>query len=96
MDEYYSTAQILSADANTTKVLRTDSGQPGKLAYITVLADSAHTIAFYDGVNNTGELICTKPASLAVGTYILNRALKNGLCAVVAASFAGNIVVSYR
>lgn len=92
----YQTRNLLSADANGTRVIRTKGDGNGELGYITVLADSAHTIAFYDGEDNTGDLIFTKPASLAVGTYWFKRPLKKGLAAVVAASFAGNIVVGFN
>ena len=93
----YQTRNLLTADANGTRVIRTKSaGSDGELGYITVLADSAHTIAFYDGEDNTGDLIFTKPASLAVGTYWFKRPVKKGLAAVVAASFTGNIVVGFK
>lgn len=96
MSTKYKTRNLLSADANGARIIRTDGITGGELGYITVLADSAHTIAFYDGQDATGELIFTKPASLSVGTYWFKRPLTNGLTAVVAASFAGNIVVGYN
>ena len=91
--EEYNTNNLLAADSNTTKVIRTKGD--GKLGYITVLADSAHTVAFYDGEDNTGDLIFTKPASLAAGTYWFKRPVKKGIAAVVANGFAGNIVVGF-
>lgn len=97
ISEKYQTRNLLTADANGTRIIRTKSpGNDGEFAFITVLADSAHTIAFYDGETAAGELIFTKPASLAAGTYWIKRPVKNGLCAVVAASFAGNIIVGYK
>lgn len=97
MEKTYQTRNLLSADANGTRIIRRkgDTASIGELGFITVLADSAHTIAFYDGEDNTGDLIFTKPASLAVGTYWFKRSVSKGLCAVVQASFAGNIVVGY-
>lgn len=91
----YNTRNITSSDANSTVVIRTTGGV-GEFGYMTVLADSAHTITFYDGVDTTGDLIFTKPASMDKGTYKIKRFLKKGLCAVVQASFAGNIVISYK
>lgn len=93
----YMTRNLVSADANSTVVIRRagDTKVPGEFGYITVLKDSAHTIAFYDGEDNSGTLICTKPASMAAGTYWFLRPVVKGLCAVVAASFAGDIVVGY-
>jgi hypothetical protein len=96
MEKTYQTRNLLTADANGTRVIRTKGNSDGELGFITVLADTAHTIAFYDGIDNTGDLIFTKPASLAVGTYWIKRPLVKGLCAVVQASFAGNIVVGYN
>lgn len=98
MDKQYQTRNLLTADANGTRIIRRagDTKTPGELGYITVLADSAHTIAFYDGEDNTGELIFTKPASMGAGTYWFKRPVSKGLCAVVAASFTGNIVVGYN
>jgi len=92
----YETNNLDSNDANSTVVIRTKGNGEGVLGYITVLKDSAHTIAFYDGIDNTGTLLFTKPASLAVGTYWFKRPCKKGIAAVVAASFAGEIVVGYK
>ncbi len=98
MDESYLTRNLTSADANGTVVIRRagDTKVPGKFGFMTILGDSAHTIAFYDGEDNTGTLIGTKPASTPAGTYWFLRPVTKGLCAVVAASFAGNIVVGYK
>lgn len=96
MEKTYQTRNLLTADADGTRVIRTKGNSDGELGYITVFADTAHTINFYDGEDNTGDLIFTKPASLAVGTYWIKRPVKKGLCAVVQASFAGNIVVGFN
>ena len=94
----YKTRNLTSADANTTVIIRRagDTKTPGEFGYMTVLKDSAHTIAFYDGEDSTGTLIGTKPASIAAGTYWFDRPVTKGLCAVVAASFAGDIVVGFN
>lgn len=99
METKYQTRNLVSGDANSTVTIRKkgDSGD-GEFGYFTVLLDSAHTIAFYDG-DPTGSnytLIGTKPASIAAGTYWFKRPITRGLFAVVAASFAGNIVVGYN
>lgn len=98
MQKTYKTRNITSADANTTVVIRRagDTKTPGEFAHMTVLKDSAHTIAFYDGETSAGTLIGTKPASIAAGTYLFKRAFSSGLCAVVQASFAGDIVIAYE
>lgn len=98
MEKQYQTRNLLTADANSTVIIRRagDTKTPGEIGYITVLADSAHTIAFYDGETSAGTLLFTKPASLAVGTYWFKRPVSGGLCAVVAASFTGNIVVGFN
>lgn len=99
MDEDYSTRNITSADANTT-VAVVGAGTtkvPHKFGFMTILGDSAHTIAFYDGDPTAGgTLLGTKPASTAAGTYWFKRPIVKGLYAVVAASFAGNIVIGYK
>lgn len=98
--EQFNTFNLLTAHANTTVLIVAaaraagDTKVPHMFGYMTVLVDSAHTIAFYDGPDNTGTLICTKPASLAAGTYWFRRPV-SALAAVVAASFAGNIVIGY-
>ena len=94
----YQTRNLVTGDANSTVIIRRagDTKTPGELGYITVLKDSAHTIAFYDGETSAGTLIGTKPASMAAGTYWFKRPVSAGLCAVVAASFAGDIVVGYN
>lgn len=93
----YQTRNILAADANATIIIRRagDTKVPGEFGYMTVLKDTAHTIAFYDGETSGGTLLFTKPASLAAGTYWFKRPVSGGLCAVVAASFAGDIVIGY-
>lgn len=98
MEKTYQTRNLVSTDANSTVVIRRagDTKVPGEFSHITVFGDSAHTIAFYDGEDNTGTLLFTKPASMAAGTYLVKRAVSKGLCAVVAASFAGNILVAYN
>lgn len=98
METKYQTRNLTSTDANSTVTIRKkgDSGD-GELGHITVFKDSAHTIAFYDG-DPTGanyELLFTKPASMAAGYYPVKRPIKRGLFAVVAASFAGDILVAY-
>ena len=97
METKYETRSILTADANSTVTVRTkSSGNDGELGYLTVLADSAHTIAFYDGDPTTnGTLIFTKPASLGVGTYWFKRPCKKGIYAVVANGYTGNSVVGF-
>ncbi len=97
MDEYQ-TRNIVAADAGTTVTIRRKGDSSiGKLGYMTVLKDSAHTIAFYDGdpTGTNSELIGTKPASIAAGTYWFKRPITKGLFAVVQAAFAGDIVVGY-
>lgn len=95
--EEYKTYDLTSADANSTVIIRRagDTKVPGKFGYLTVLKDTAHTIAFYDGETNAGTLICTKPVSLAPGTYWFKRPITAGLCAVVQASYAGEAVVGF-
>lgn len=99
MVETFQTRNLVSADANSTVTVRKkgDSGD-GLFEHITVFKDSAHTIAFYDGdpTGSNFDLIFTKPASMAVGYYPVKRAITRGLFAVVAASFAGDILVAYR
>jgi len=98
MPEEYQTRNIVAADANSTVTIRRKGDNSiGKFGYMTVLKDSAHTIIFYDGdpAGTNFDLIGTKPASIAAGTYIFNRPVTKGLFAVVAASFAGDIVVGY-
>ena len=101
MQKTYSTRNIVAGDANSTVTIRKkgDSGD-GEFGYMTVLKDSAHTIAFYDGdpagAAGTFTLIGTKPASIAAGTYRFDRPVNRGLFAVVAASFAGDIVIGYN
>lgn len=96
MEKTYNTRLLTSADANGARVIRADALTEGELSHITVFADTAHTISFYDGADANGVLLFTKPASLAVGTYLIKRPLVNGLAAVVAASFAGHILVAYK
>lgn len=99
METKYQTRNLIGADAGTTVTIRKkgDSGD-GEFGYITVLKDSAHTIAFWDGdpTLSTSTLIGTKPASMAAGTYRFDRPVTRGLFAVVAASYAGDIVVGYN
>lgn len=101
MPTKYQTRNIVAADAGTTVIIRSPGAvqlrSPGEFGYMTVLLDTAHTIAFYDGdpAGSNFTLICTKPASVAAGTYRFERPVMNGLYAVVAASFAGNIVVGF-
>lgn len=95
----YLTRNLVAGDANTTVTIRKKGDNTlGELGFITVLKDSAHTIAFWDGDPSlsTSTLIGTKPASMAAGTYGFKRAITRGLFAVVAASFAGDIVVGYN
>lgn len=95
----YNTRNLVAADANTTVTIRKKGDNSlGELGYMTVLADSAHTIAFWDGDPSlaTSTLIGTKPASMAAGTYWFKRPITRGLFAVVAASFAGNIVIGFK
>ena len=98
MEKIYETRNLLAADANGTRTIRGAGSGDGELGFMLVLADSAHTIEFWDGdptaVGSTK--IFTKPASLAVGFYRCPRAVTKGLYAVVAASFAGNIVIGYK
>lgn len=97
MEKIYETRNLLSADANGTRIIRGKGSGDGEFGYMLVIADSAHTIGFYDGDPATdGVLIFTKPASFAVGFYPIRRAITKGLYAVVAASFAGNIVIGYK
>jgi hypothetical protein len=98
MNEDFNTYNLTTTDANGTTIISRagDTKVPGKLGYITVLKDTAHTIAFYDGETSGGTLLFTKPASMAAGTYWFNRPVTKGLCAVVAASFAGDIVVGFK
>lgn len=91
------TRNLTSADANTTVLVR---GKSGIMTFYNVLKTSAHTVALYDD-NQTGtqvaaNLICTIPASATVGTYRIQRALRKGLVAVVAASFAADHLISHR
>lgn len=99
METTYQTRNIVSADANSTVTIRRKGDNSnGEFGYITVLKDSAHTIAFYDGdpAGSNYDLIGTKPASIAAGTYWFKKPITRGLFAVVAASFAGDIVVGYN
>ena len=93
----YFTNNISSTQANSTVTIRPKStGCDGELGFFTVLKDSAHTVAFYDGDPAAGgTLIGTKPASIAAGTYWLLRPCKNGIFATVAASYAGELVVGF-
>lgn len=98
MDEYQ-TREITSADANTTVVIcrAGDTKVPHKLGYITVMVDSAHVITFYDNESAVAaDRIVIKPASTPGGTYWFKRPVTKGLCAVVAASFAGEVVVGFQ
>ena len=101
MPTKYSTRNIVAADAGTTVIIRSPGSaqlrSPGEFGYMTVLKDSAHTIAFYDGdpAGSNFTLIGTKPASIAAGTYGFTRPIANGLYAVVQAAFAGDIVVGF-
>lgn len=97
-NQQYQTYELTSAQANSTVVIRRagDTKTPGELGYITVMGDSAHLITFYDGEDATGTRIAIKPASTPGGTYWFKRPVTKGLCAVVAASFAGNVIVGYN
>lgn len=94
----YQTRELTSADANSTVIIRRagDTKIPGEFGYITILSDSAHVVTFYDGETSAGTRIAIKPASVAAGTYRFDRPVTGGLCAVVAASFAGNIIVGFN
>lgn len=97
MTEEYKTTNLTSTQANSTVTISTQALTPGKFGFITVLKDSAHTIGFYDGDPAAGgTLIGTKPASIAANTYWFLRPILKGLYAVVAASFAGDIVVGFK
>lgn len=98
MDTQYKTRELTSAEANSTVIIRRagDTKTPGEFGYITILGDSAHVITFYDGETASGTRIAIKPASSANGTYWFKRPVTGGLCAVVAASFAGNCIVGYN
>lgn len=94
----YKTRNLVTADAGTTVTIRKKGDNSlGEFGYMTVLKDSAHTIAFYDGdpALSTSTLIGTKPASIAAGTYWFKRPITSGLYAVVQAAFAGGIVVGF-
>lgn len=93
----FDTTEITTTQANSTVVCRRagDTKVPHLFGYITVLVDSAHVITFYDGEDNTGTRIAIKPASTPSGTYWFLRPVTKGLCAVVAASFAGNCIVGH-
>lgn len=96
--EGFETRNLVTADAGTTVTIRKkgDSGD-GFFSHMTILGDSAHTIAFWDGdpALASSTLLFTKPASTLAGTYKVKRAIKRGLFAVVASSFTGNILVAY-
>lgn len=98
MSTKYQTRNLTSADANSTVTIRAKGeNSPGELGYMTILGDSAHVIAFYDGDPAAGgTLIGTKPASTPAGTYWFKRPVLKGLYATVAASFAGQIVIGYN
>ncbi len=98
MEKQYQTKNIVAGDANTTVIIRRagDTKTPGEFGYMTILLDSAHTVTFYDGETASGEKICIKPVSLAPGTYWFKRPVSGGLCAVVAASYAGEMVVGFN
>jgi len=98
MDTKYQTINLTSTQANSTVTIRRKGdNSPGELGYVNVIADSAHTIAFYDGdpAGSNFDLIFTKPASTVANTYWFKRPVTKGLFAVVAASFAGDIVVGF-
>lgn len=99
MQTTYQTRNIVAADAGTTVTIRRKGDNSmGEFGYMTVLLDSAHTIAFYDGdpAGSNFTLIATKPVSIAAGTYRFDRPIAGGLFAVVQAAFAGNIVIGYN
>ncbi len=98
MLETFETYNLTSGDANTTKIIRKKGeNSDGVFGFLTVFKDTAHTIAFYNGDPTAGgELLFTKPASMAAGTYKVMRSIKNGLYAVVAASYAGDAIVGFR
>lgn len=101
MDKYL-TRNIVAADAASTIIIvkKGDTATGHEFGYMTVLKDTAHTIAFYDGdpagAAGTFDLIGTKPASIAANTYRFDRTILKGLYAVVAASFAGDIVIGFK
>lgn len=99
MTDKYQTTNLTSTQANSTVTIRRkgDSSN-GELGYVNVIQDSAHTIAFWDGDPTlaTSTLIFTKPASTVANTYWFKRPVTQGLFAVVAASFAGQVVVGFN
>lgn len=76
------------------------SGVHGVLKSIVINKASAQAVAIYDGTdtstlaNNT--LIGTLKASAAEGSYLYNVAFSKGLIIVPAASYAGDLTVSYN
>lgn len=94
--EQYQTRNITTADASSTVVVRNKgTSSDGFLGYVMVLVVSAQAVPLYDGIDATGDLITTLPASLPIGTYALRRACKKGIAAVVPVSFVGTYVVGY-
>lgn len=91
----YKTRELTTTDAGTT-VTVVSAGIGHELGYVNIIKDTAHVITFYDGPAATGDKIFTKPASSTAGHYKFDRPVTKGLYAVVAASFAGNIVVGFN
>jgi len=100
MEKTYETRNLLAADANKTITIvgAGDTKVPHEFGYFTVLDDTNHTIAFWDGdpTDTESTLICTKLGNMADGTYWFKRPIVRGLYAVIVASYAGNIVVGYN
>jgi len=66
------------------------------LGMVTINKASAQVITIYDGVDTTGTVIATLPASAAVGTYHYHVSCNRGLTVVTAASYAGDVTISYK
>lgn len=85
--------QGINITTANTFVIAKDQSLLGK---ITINKADAHTIAFYDGqAAATGKLLGTLKASAAEGTYHYDIECQNGITIVTAASFAGDITISF-
>ena len=88
----------ITGAATTTLVAANQTGgnSQGVLHCITIQKVSAQTITVYDGDATTGTVIATLPASAATGSYFYDCVVTKGLTIVTAASYAGDLTISYQ
>jgi hypothetical protein len=90
MDDVYKFLNINGAGTYTV------CAKAGVLQNIVIAKPSAQVVTVYDGPAATGTVIQTIPASAPAGTYFYQVAVSTNLTVVAAASYAGDMTITYN